>query len=318
MQDRFRGCLMGLAVGDAVGTTLEFVPRGNIGIGEGMIAPVTDMVGNGPFCLKAGQWTDDTSMALCLAQSLIDVGFDGEDQQKNYCKWRDEGYYSSTGVLFDIGYTTAQALRKFTDTGVWQSGSTDENTSGNGSIMRLAPVPMFYQNSIYKSVKYSIQSSMTTHGSRSCLDSCGLMGLILSGLLREFPKEFVLDMYEDFRLYVRESLGSNHIIKKEVKDIALGEYMNKSIDEIKGSGYVVESLEASLWCFHKTDNFKEAILKAVNLGDDADTTGAIVGQFAGAHYGLSGIPKSWVEKVTMKDKIIELADRLFELSEENK
>jgi ADP-ribosyl-[dinitrogen reductase] hydrolase len=302
--DKHRGCLVGLAVGDAVGTTVEFSARGSF-------PPVTDMLGGGPFNLKAGQWTDDTSMALCLAQSLIDCRmFDERDQMLNYRKWMTEGYYSSTGVLFDIGMTTSTALSKFLDTNDPYAGDTSEMSSGNGSIMRLAPIPMFYVGNTLDTFIYSRHSSKTTHASRSCLDSCSLMGLILNGLLRGVDKKDVLDMYEEYT-YLSKTFNEKYIEKKEIAEIAKGSYINKHIDDIVGSGYVIQSLEAALWCFHNTDNYKDAILEATNLGDDADTTAAICGQFAGAYYGMSGIPTEWVNKITMKDKIIELADKLY-------
>ena len=136
--DRYRGCLIGLAVGDAIGTTVEFKPRVSFD-------PVTDMVGGGCFNLEPGQWTDDTSMALCLSESLVEKnGFDAFDQMQRYLKWYRTGYRSSTGTCFDIGGTTAEALRKFEKTDDPFSGSTDSHSSGNGSLMRLAPVPMFF------------------------------------------------------------------------------------------------------------------------------------------------------------------------------
>ena len=136
--NRFRGCLVGLAVGDAIGTTVEFKERGSF-------APVTDLVGGGPFNLKAGQWTDDTSMALCLAKSLlISKGFDANDLMSRFCRWWNEGYLSSTGECFDIGVTVSESLLSYTLSGNPFSGSTDPMSAGNGSIMRLAPIPMFF------------------------------------------------------------------------------------------------------------------------------------------------------------------------------
>jgi ADP-ribosyl-[dinitrogen reductase] hydrolase len=139
LTDRFRGCLVGLAVADAVGTTVEFMPPGSF-------SPVTDMVGGGPFELAPGQWTDDTSMALCLAESLIECrGFDPGDQMRRYVRWHRDGHLSSTGRCFDIGITVAEALHRFASTGEPFSGSTDPMKAGNGSLMRLAPVAMFYR-----------------------------------------------------------------------------------------------------------------------------------------------------------------------------
>nr|HPL68310.1 ADP-ribosylglycohydrolase family protein [Smithellaceae bacterium] len=136
--NRYRGCLLGLAVGDALGTALEFKPPGSF-------TPITDMIGGGPFNLKPGQWTDDTSMSLCLAESLIECrGFNPRDQMERYVRWWREGYLSSTGTCFDIGNTTRTALATFMKTGNPLSGPIDSYSAGNGSLMRLAPVPMFY------------------------------------------------------------------------------------------------------------------------------------------------------------------------------
>jgi ADP-ribosyl-[dinitrogen reductase] hydrolase len=130
---RSRGCLLGLAVGDALGTTLEFKPPGTF-------TPITDMLGGGPFNLKPGQWTDDTSLALCLAESLIECrGFNPKDQMERYVRWWKEGHLSSTGTCFDIGNTTRAALSAFLKTGNPMSGPTDAYSAGNGSLMRLAP-----------------------------------------------------------------------------------------------------------------------------------------------------------------------------------
>jgi ADP-ribosyl-[dinitrogen reductase] hydrolase len=292
-KDRFRGCLLGLAVGDAVGTTLEFKAPGSF-------KPIHDMVGGGPFRLKPGEWTDDTSMALCLATSLVETGgFDPKDQMDRYCLWWKEGYLSSNGTCFDIGNTVSAALRRYGETGNPIAGSTNPHAAGNGSIMRLAPVPMFYYPDMAGAVHYSAESSRTTHGAPECIDACRLLAGIICRALSGASKEEVL-------------FGQAGSFQGEPKItmVAQGQYRNKSASEIRGTGYVVESLEAALWCFHQTDSFEAAILKAANLGDDADTTAAICGQVAGAFYGESGIPKKWLDKLAMRQKITELADRL--------
>jgi len=290
---RFRGCLLGLAVGDAVGTTLEFKSPGSF-------TPINDMIGGRPFQLKAGEWTDDTSMALCLATSLVEKnGFDPKDQMDRYCRWWKEGYLSSNGKCFDIGNTVAAALARYGQTGDPIAGSTSAHFAGNGFIMRLAPVPMFCHPDLAAAVRYSAESSQTTHGAPECIDACRLLAGMIYRALSGESKDDVLGEADSFR-------GEPKIIM-----IANGEYRNKSIEDIRGSGYVVESLEAALWCFVQTDTFEAAILKAANLGDDADTTAAICGQVARAHYGESGIPTKWLERLTMRQQISTLADRLF-------
>ncbi len=294
LQSRFRGCLLGLAAGDAVGTTVEFQRRGSF-------QPLTDMVGGGPFRLKPGEWTDDTAMALCLAASLAELGrFDAEDQMRRYCRWREEGYMSSNGRCFDIGNTVGAALRRFRETGVAYAGSTDTYSAGNGCLMRLAPVPMFFHPNREAAVAMSGASSRTTHGAAECVEASRLFGAMLHQALAGRDKSAILAGH-----------GLAELSSPALRAIALGEYRGKAEREIRGSGYVVESLEAALWCFESTENFRDAILAAANLGDDADTTAAICGQIAGAHYGEAGIPEAWLNRLARADAIRTWADRLY-------
>jgi len=240
-------------------------------------------------------------MALCLATSLVECGqFDAYDQMERYCRWAETGYLSSTGRCFDIGNTVASALQRFRQTGEPFSGSSDPWSAGNGSIMRLAPIPMFFFPDIDATEHFAMESSRTTHGTQECIDACRLLArIIVRALLGRPKKEVTLADSESF-------VGSLKIVA-----IARGDYSQKSESEIRGSGYVVESLEAALWCFMHTNTFKEAILRAANLGDDADTTAAICGQVAGAYYGEPGIPSDWLEKLALYQDIRALADRLL-------
>ncbi len=295
LRQRYAGALLGLACGDAVGTTVEFRPRGSF-------APVTDMTGGGPFGLAAGQWTDDTSMALCLAESLVTLGaFDAADQMQRYVRWWRSGHMSSTGTCFDIGGTTCRALARFERSGDAYAGSTDPRTAGNGSLMRLAPVVLFAYPDAELAVELAAQSSRTTHAAPEAVESCRLLAAVLCGMLRGLPKQDLLG-----------SVGAAGFVPTQRKMIALatGSFAAKHRDAIRGSGYCIESLEAALWCFFGTDDFESAILRAANLGDDADTTGAIVGQLAGAHYGADAIPRGWIAKLAMAGDIEQLADAL--------
>ena len=299
---RFAGCLSGLACGDAVGTSVEFRRRGTF-------PELTDMVGGGPFNLLPGQWTDDTSMALCLAESLCrdrkkgEDAFDPNDQMQRYLRWRNEGYISSTGRCFDIGNTVAKALSGYEKTGNPYSGPTEIRSAGNGSIMRLAPIAMYYFNSLDDTAKFAELSSKTTHGAQEAVDACHLFSLMLNSALSGKPKDEIL-----FNTNPLKNLSpSLELIQK-------GSYREKTIDQIKGSGYVIESLEAALWCFYHTDNFRDAILKAVNLGDDADTTAAVCGQIAGAYYGIDYMPHEWIYKLAYREKILDFAKNLYALS----
>jgi len=294
LSERFQGCLLGLTAGDAVGTTVEFQSRGSF-------SPIKDMVGGGPFNLQPGQWTDDTSMALCLATSLVEAGgFDAADQMNRYSNWFEFGYLSSTGKCFDIGNTVRQALTQYKTSGDPFSGSTHPRTAGNGCLMRLAPIPMFYFPDRDRILHFSGESARTTHAATDCIEASRLFGSMLFRALSGASKTEIL--FED---------TSEIVESPSLQAIAKGEYRTKAIDTIRGTGYVVESLEAALWCFLTTDTYEQAILVAANLGDDADTTAAICGQVAGAYYGVSGIPKHWLEKLTMRSEITKLADQLY-------
>ena len=298
VEARYRGCLLGLACGDAVGTTVEFQPRGTF-------ARVTDMVGGGPFHLQPGQWTDDTSMALCLAESLVErKGFDARDQMERYCRWSKEGYLSSTGARFDIGRTVADALSRYRATGEPFSGSDDPLDAGNGSLMRLAPVALYYAPDRDVAVRYAAESSRTTHGCDEAVDACRYFAGLLVRALAGVGKDELL----------AEDAGSfgDRPLAPAIAAIARGEYREKTADDIHGGGYVVHSLEAALWCFWQAQDYEEAILTAANLGEDADTTAAICGQIAGAFHGVDAIPAGWIEKLTMRERIEELADGLRE------
>jgi len=304
--DRYRGCLFGLAVGDAVGTTVEFCPRGSFDEGR-------DMNGGGPFHLKKGQWTDDTSMALCLAESLIENGYDPHDQVVRYLKWYRECHFSSNGYCFDIGITTRRSLTTFerSDKNEEYYGSSGEYDSGNGSLMRLAPVPMFFfgQDSekaekVVNAIKMSGESSKTTHATTKAIDACKYFSSLLVGAFEGKTKEELLS--ED---YVDKHFHKDDLCQ-DIQNIAKGSFKVIAYEDLRASGYVVHSLEAALWAFHRTHSFKEGLLDAVNLGEDADTVGAIYGQIAGAFYGYENIPKDWREAVSLEPVIKALADRL--------
>lgn len=308
---RYRGCLLGLAAGDALGTTVEFEPPGSF-------EPLEDIVGGGPFGLEPGQWTDDTSMALCLAESLVEKrAFDPADQLTRYVRWYREGHMSATGECFDIGNATRQALKRFEETGDPYSGSTDPHSAGNGSIMRLAPVALFYaavsaapgeDGGPSEEVERAGESSRTTHGAPTAVDACRYLGGLISGAANGASKEELLS-----ELYSPQGPGywKERPLVPEIDEVARGSFKRREPPEIQGSGYVVRSLEAALWAFYNSASFKEGALMAVNLGDDADTTGAVYGQLAGAFYGEEGIPASWLRKVAERPLIERLAEGLL-------
>jgi ADP-ribosyl-[dinitrogen reductase] hydrolase len=302
LDKRFRGAMLGLAVGDAVGTTLEFRSPGTF-------AEIDDMLGGGPFQLAAGEWTDDTSMALCLAESLIErKGFDPVDQLERYTRWADTGHLSSNGRMFDIGNTVRTALKKFALTKEPFCGSTDRQSAGNGSLMRLAPVPLFYVKRPQQAMELSGESSRTTHGALTAIDACRYFGGLLIGAILGVAKEELLsERYAPAEKYWRENT-----LAPEIAEVAAGSFKRLNPPEIAGTGYVVKSLEAALWAFHKSNSFTEGCLLAVNLGDDADTTGAVYGQLAGAYYGEDEIPSDWRGKLAHAELIRSFADNLHE------
>ena len=303
--ERYRGCLLGLATGDAVGTTLEFQPPGTF-------TPINDMVGGGPFELQPGEWTDDTSMALCLAESLIEQkGFVPIDQLQRYLQWFRRGHLSSTGYCFDIGRTVGKALTRFEKTGEPYCGDTNPRSAGNGSIMRLAPVPLFFAQNPEEAIAFSAESSRTTHGAETAVDACRYLGALIVGAVNGVSRDELLSpYYSPIPNYWQE----NPLVD-EIDAIAAGSFKHRQPPEIKGSGYVVESLEAALWAFYHSQSFAEGCLLAVNLGDDADTTGAVYGQLAGAFYGEQGIPKSWRDRLAYRDLIASFAEQLFSLAQ---
>jgi len=299
--DRAHGALIGLATGDALGTTLEFQAPGTF-------EPITDLVGGGPFGLEPGQWTDDTSMALCLAESLVERGgFDPRDQMERYVRWWREGHWSSTGRCFDIGNATRAALARFERTGEPFAGSTDPNTAGNGSLMRLAPIAIAYAHDPAEAVRLAGESSRTTHGAREAVDACRYVASLLIGAMRGAPKDELLSPW----YAVVPGLWDEAPLVATIDEVAAGSFSEKDPPEIRGTGHVTRTLEAALWAFARTDGFRDGALKVVNLGQDADTTGAVYGQIAGAFYGATGIPEAWRARIAMRDEIATLLDRLL-------
>lgn len=294
VEDRALGCLLGLAVGDAIGTTLEFSPRDSK-------PRLTGMTGGGPFGLEPGQWTDDTSMALALGDSLLTKHApDMHDLMSRFVRWWRDGDYSCTGSCFDIGITTRDALSRFEENGNPLAGSTHEMSAGNGSLMRLAPAAIAgFPTGELGGVSVAGLQSRTTHGAAACIEAC-----------EAFAFRLYMAMTGKDRWYVFAFDGGN-VSDPSIAQILKGSWRGRRRDDINSSGYVAHSLEAALWCVARTGNFRDAVLLAANLGDDADTTAAITGQLAGALYGRSGIPSEWLETVAWRDRIEGLAYNLY-------
>ncbi len=307
--DKQRGCLFGLAIGDALGAAVEFKPPGSF-------PRVTGYRAGGPHGLNPGEWTDDTSMALALADSIANVGWDPEDQIRRYLAWYQGGTYSVNGICFDIGITVRKSLHHFLENGNWKTSSeTAERSSGNGSIMRLAPVPIFYLNEFPDRIellaKRAMESSIPTHASPQCLSACRYLAVILAGLMAGEPREEVLS--EDW--HGLQKLRMDEPIHPEIAEVAGGSFRKLQPPAIKGGGYVVKSLEAALWAFHGAEDFEDAVLAAVNLGDDADTTGAVCGQLAGAYWGQDAIPDVWLQHLAQRDTIEDMLSEMIRTDE---
>jgi len=297
MKDRRRGALLGLAIGDALGAAVEFRAPGSFKL-------VTGYRDGGPHGLASGEWTDDTSMALALADSIANVGWELNDQADRYLEWWQHGRYSVTGRCFDIGNATRGSLRIYERSrDARTSGDPGEYASGNGSIMRLAPVPIRYAhlfpNDLAQLALLGEESSLPTHGSAQCRSACRYMTIVLAALMHGEPRERVLA--PDWEPLTR--LIELAPLEPKIEAVVRIGFRTKQPPEIRGTGWVVESLEAALWAFHTADSFESAVLKAVNLGDDADTTGAICGQFAGAYWGESQIPKPLLDGLARRDML---------------
>ena len=295
IRDRARGALIGLAVGDAIGTTLEFSKRDSYPL-------LQDMVGGGPFSLKAGEWTDDTAMALALADCLNDPsGFSEHALMRRFDDWYARGAFSCTGKCFDIGITTAEAIRRWRSSGNPQAGSTDPMTAGNGSLMRLAPVAVRYWNDKASLRDVAARQSKVTHAAPEAVDACVFWAERLAEAIEGATRSHV------FRQCDEQFAG-------QVSHVAKGSWRFKRRQAIKSGGYVIESLEASLWCASRSADFREAVLTAANLGHDADTTAAITGQLAGSLAGYSAIPESYRTRLAWHDVLLAQADKLFDQS----
>ena len=284
------GALVGLAVGDAVGMPVEFCKRDTF-------QPVTDLRAGGPFSLQTGQWTDDTSMALCLADSLIETDdFNATDLMNRFVNWYQWGHNSVTGECFDIGIATRQALDDYLKTRLAMSGDPDIRRSGNGSLMRLSPVAIRFANDVDKASDISRAQSRTTHASPLCLEACDVFARMLCAAIAGKTKAEVLS--------IRSGITRSEFARLDNP--------GRGRDDISSSGYVVDTLDAALWCVAQCDSFEDAVCLAVNLGDDSDTVGAVTGQIAGALWGYEAIPAHWRARLAWENDIRQRGEKLFD------
>ncbi len=295
LEDCALGAFLGLAVGDALGTTLEFTARDSR-------PHHTEMTGGGVFGLAAGVWTDDTQMALALAESLAAKGgLDELDLMRRFVGWFRHGDYSPTGECFDCGITTRAAIEHFERTGEPIAGSRDPMSAGNGCLMRLSPVAIWGHDDEEKAAEAARRQSATTHAAAECLEASDFFARLLVRAMGGTPK-----------LELLASATWAGVGVGKVADIARGAWRSKARSQIRASGYVIDSLEAALWAVANADSFEEAVVAAVNLGEDADTVGAITGQLAGAIWGYSAIPKRWLSPIAWRPRLEAAARALLQ------
>ena len=304
LQDRYLGCLFGMAIGDALGAPVEFQQPGTF-------EPISGMRAGGPFNLPAGHWTDDTSMALCIAASLIEQDeFIPGDIMARFVRWYRKGYLSSTGACFDIGNRTRAALEDYERSGQPFRPKGFCDFPSNGSIMRLAPIPMAYRADPARAIHLAGESSRLTHNHPDAQDACRYLAALTIGALNGAGKEELLQPFFD----PAENTWTDVPLTDAMADIVQGSFMKKERDEIHPSAHAVLCLEAALWAFARTDSFADGALLVVNMGDDSDTTGAVYGQFAGAYYGYGALPQRWRDDLAKPDLLRDYALDLLRLA----
>lgn len=306
--DPIKSVLFGLVVGDAIGVPVEFKSRDYL-----KTNPVTHMTGYGTYKQPLGTFSDDSSLSFCLAEALTN-DFDLQIIADNFLKWKNYAFWTATDVVFDIGNATREAIFNISN-GVSpeMAGGTNENDNGNGSLMRISPL-LFYVHKMPISDRFEIvkKVSSITHGHIRSIISCFYYIEFMIGILK--GKELKIIYYE-LKDTITDYLSKISIEQTEIKHfdrLLVNNIYGFSDENIKSSGYVIDTLEASIWCLLTTSTYKEAVLKAVNLGGDTDTTGCVTGGIAGLYYGYNSIPKKWKGSIKKRDEIEDLAERLNE------
>lgn len=298
--DRFRGGMLGLAIGDALGTTLEFSQRDSL-------PQLTRIVGGGPFNLRPGEWTDDTSMAICLAHSLIrKEGFVAQDVMDLFYLWWKKGVFSVNDRCFDIGDTVREALILYENTLEPFAGNSSPQAAGNGSLMRLLPIVLFNFSNIDQCIEACASSSKLTHKAVEAVDACRYFGALIVAAIKGEPKEKLTgSVYEP-----APSCWQRRPLVSSIVQLASNVH-SRARNQIKSTGYVIDTLEAALWAFHNSETFESGALLAANLGGDSDTVAAVYGQLAGAYYGESGINTDWIRTLSKYHIFYYYADQLL-------
>ena len=300
------GVVLGHAVADALGVPVEFEYREDL-----RRDPVVGMRGYGSHAVPAGTWSDDTSMAIATLDSLCE-GIDYDDMMRRFCSWANDNEYSATGELFDIGITTQATLRRYLKgTPALQCGSDGDYDNGNGSLMRIYPIALYWyflpedKRSVCDLIDFVFKSSSLTHAHLRSKLACAIFAYVMLQILEEKSVDAVKrgleDAKEELAAYGDELQHYTRLFKKDFSEIPE--------EEIKSSGYVVDTLEAAIWCLLNSNSYSECVLKAVNLGHDTDTVGAVAGSLAGAMYGVDMIPKDWVAALQNRGLLFEICER---------
>lgn len=302
IMSKFIDSIIGHAIGDAMGVPIEFESRERL-----FVSPITKMIGYGSHDVEAGTWSDDTSMEIATIDSFINKGyFDCSDIMMNFYYWLKDSKFTAAGVVFDAGRTCIQSIINFSKGyELDRCGQNDTYSNGNGSLMRILPIALY---SYYKElkeeeiVKLTNDVSSLTHAHEISKLGCYIYVRYVMFLLSGMDKR---KSYEELKRinYDYYSLKSQDNYKRLIKD----DISKLPVDEIRSSGYVVDTLEASIWVLLNYNSFEESIIGAINLGDDTDTVGAVTGSMAGILYGYDHIPKDWLAELKKRDYLIELA-----------
>ena len=306
---KIKAVMIGHAVGDALGVPVEFCSREEL-----KQKPVTDMQGYGTYPVPAGAWSDDTSMSIAALESLADGKIDYEEIMTNFVKWLSLDEYTPTGSAFDVGHTCLCAIRnhlQHPELPATECGEDGEYTNGNGALMRIHPFVLYAYT---KGMKYDDWTEMIrsasalTHAHERSKLGCLIYAFILFHLLGDPNKNVVWTALRRAEAHLRDNPEISHYARLFDSDFA-----KLPEDEIKSTGYVVDTLEAAVWCLLTTDSYRDCVLKAVNLGGDTDTVAAVAGGLAGALYGYEGIPGEWRETLIKREYIEEMCARAWKV-----
>ncbi|WP_157150337.1 ADP-ribosylglycohydrolase family protein [Brachyspira sp. SAP_772] len=311
LENKLKSAILGLAIGDALGVPYEFISRDII-----KNNPCKDMIGYGTHNKKAGIWSDDTSLTLCLLDNLNNKNINYNNIMDSFVLWYDNGKYTADGDTFDIGITTSDAIDNYKiGKNPIKCGQYDEYSNGNGSLMRILPIAFYikkyfdsqlFESSEVINIIYNVSS--LTHSHKRSLIACVIYTAIALNLINDMNIEEAINkaLKDSFDYYKNEKELNNY------KRIFESDFKKFNDVKIESSGYVVHTLEASIWILLNTSNYKDSVLKAVNFGDDTDTTAAVTGGLAGLYYGVDNIPSKWVDALINKELIINICNKFFD------